>query len=190
MISELLTIGYEGATPDAFDAALQEAGVELLVDVRAVAASRRMGFAKTALSQRLAHLGFSYIHLRDLGDPKPGRDAARAGRWADFRKIFSAHLETAVAIDALALLSKLALRQRTVLLCYEAEAAQCHRAMIADTIAAEYNLVVSHLKASQDKGGYERGRKGRHTRQGCSSPQQAIPGNGLLRRRDAQWRVA
>lgn len=93
-MSELLTIGYEGATPQGFDATLTAARVELVVDVRAVAASRRQGFAKSALSDRLAHAGIRYIHLRELGDPKPGREAARAGRWAEFRAIFSAHLNT------------------------------------------------------------------------------------------------
>src|SRR6476620_7368011 len=124
-MTELLTIGYEGSTPEAFDAALTAAGVELVVDVRASAGSRRRGFAKPALSYRLSDAGIRYIHLRELGDPKPGRDAARAGRWSDFRSIFFAHLATPEAVDGLAQLSELAVRQRTALLCYEADAAQC-----------------------------------------------------------------
>ena len=46
----LFTIGYEGATVPALLETLREARVELLVDIRAVANSRRPGFAKTALA--------------------------------------------------------------------------------------------------------------------------------------------
>ena len=168
---ELLTIGYEGSSPEAFDAALAAAGVELVVDVRAVAASRRRGFAKTALSDRLADAGIGYVHLRELGDPKPGRDAARAGRWAEFRSIFSAHLETLEAVGGLARLSQLAVRQRTALLCYEADAAHCHRAMVAERVAQSCELVVAHLQALPcELRGHERDRAGRYSGQGRAAP--------------------
>ena len=51
------TIGYQGATMDSFLQALTEAGVELLVDVRAVAGSRRAGFSKTPLAANLRGAG-------------------------------------------------------------------------------------------------------------------------------------
>lgn len=171
-MSELLTIGYEGASPETFDATLTAAGVELVVDVRAVAASRRRGFAKTALSGRLADAGIRYVHLRELGDPKPGRDAARAGRWAEFRSIFSAHLATPEASRGLDRLAELATGQRTVLLCYEAEAAHCHRTMVAERVAQGCKLVVAHLRASPDNPEkHERDRKGHHPSEGSAAPE-------------------
>src|ERR1700751_6123716 len=94
MSNVLATIGYEGASAEAFDATLENAGIELVVDVRAVAVSRRRGFSKSSLAARLEAAGLRYVHLRGLGDPKPGRDAARAGDLARFRAVFSAHLET------------------------------------------------------------------------------------------------
>lgn len=97
MASTLRTIGYEGATLEGFLAALRRSRVSLLIDVRAVAVSRRKGFSKTALAAALAEAGIGYLHLRDLGDPKPGREAARAGRMSEFRAIYSAHLRGAVA---------------------------------------------------------------------------------------------
>jgi uncharacterized protein (DUF488 family) len=170
-MTELLTIGYEGSTPEAFDAALVAAGVELVVDERAVAASRRRGFAKTALSDRLTGAGIRYLHLRELGDPKPGRDAARAGRWAEFRSIFSAHLATPEAIGGLARLSELAVRQRTALLCYEADATQCHRTIVAERVAPGCKLVVAHLQASPFAvGRHERDRTGGYLGEGRAAP--------------------
>ena len=76
----LSTIGYEGATLPEVIAKLRAAGVEVVVDVRAVAASRRAGFSKTVLRASLAAEGIGYEHLRTLGTPKPGRDAARRGQ--------------------------------------------------------------------------------------------------------------
>jgi uncharacterized protein (DUF488 family) len=69
------TIGYEAATVPRVLQALRDAEVELLVDVRAVASSRRPGFAKTRLAANLAGAGIEYLHLRGLGTPADGRAA-------------------------------------------------------------------------------------------------------------------
>ena len=73
----LSTIGYEGKTLDEFIGELKQAGVALILDVRAVAASRRPGFSKTALSNALRENGIDYRHYRALGTPAAGREAAR-----------------------------------------------------------------------------------------------------------------
>ncbi|MEO5817251.1 MAG: DUF488 domain-containing protein [Gemmatimonadaceae bacterium] len=93
----LATIGYEGATVSGFLAALREAHIEMLVDVRALAMSRRPGFAKTRLARNLEEAGIAYLHLRGRGTPADGRAAARAGRHAKMHDIFREHLATAVA---------------------------------------------------------------------------------------------
>ena len=65
----IFTIGYEGATMSEFLAALRNAGVERVIDVRAIANSRRPGFSKTPLRNALAEVGIDYVHLRALGTP-------------------------------------------------------------------------------------------------------------------------
>ena len=92
MTQPLFTIGYEGVTPGALLAALHAARVEVLVDVRAIAASRRRGFAKTALRAALEDGGISYLHVPALGNPKDGREAAWSGDLRGFRAIFRTHL--------------------------------------------------------------------------------------------------
>jgi uncharacterized protein (DUF488 family) len=79
----IFTIGYEGTTVGEFLAALKAAGVQRLIDVRAVPNSRRPGFSKTPLRNALAEAGIDYVHLRALGTPSDGRGAARAGRPVD-----------------------------------------------------------------------------------------------------------
>ena len=143
---EVATIGYQGATVHTFLQALRDAGVELLVDVRAVASSRRPGFSKTALAANLRGAGIDYLHLRGLGTPAPGRAAARAGRHAEMRKIYRTHLAAADAqmeLDALADIVRGG--RRVCLLCFEADAAHCHRTLVADALSAMVPLRVTHL---------------------------------------------
>jgi uncharacterized protein (DUF488 family) len=133
---KLRTIGYEAATQAAVIAALKAAGVEVLIDVRAVASSRRAGFSKTLLAASLAEAGIDYVHLRDLGTPKPGRQAARAGRHGEMRAIFEAHMAEPAAQLQLAEAADIARERPAALLCYEADAAHCHRRIIAQQLAA------------------------------------------------------
>ena len=90
----LATIGYESADLADFIATLRHAGISRLIDIRELPISRRKGFAKSALSEALNHAGIGYIHLRGLGDPKEGREAARAGNLAQFRRVFGKHMKS------------------------------------------------------------------------------------------------
>jgi uncharacterized protein (DUF488 family) len=140
------TIGYEAATMDRFLAALRAEGVELLVDVRALASSRRPGFAKTALAANLAEAGIEYLHLRGLGTPADGRAAARAGRHAEMQRIFLEHLETRAAEADLDRLADLVRGGRRVcLLCFEADPAHCHRSLVAKALGDRLPIEVHHL---------------------------------------------
>lgn len=130
----LATIGYEHQTQDAVIAKLKDAHVEVVIDVRAVAASRRAGFSKTVLAASLAEAGIDYVHLRDLGTPKPGRDAAHHGRIAEMHAIYEAHLAEPAAQLQLAQATEIASDRRAALLCYEADAAGCHRRIVANRI--------------------------------------------------------
>jgi uncharacterized protein (DUF488 family) len=87
-VKKLFTIGYERAAISDLIATLREVGVGALIDVRDLPVSRKRGFSKRALGQRLEEVGIRYIHLRDLGGPKPGREAARRGDFEQFERIF------------------------------------------------------------------------------------------------------
>ena len=130
-MSRLATIGYEGDTQAGVIRRLRDAGVKTLIDVRAVAASRRAGFSKTVLAASLAEAGTGYVHLRALGTPKPGRDAARAGRTEEMRRIFAAHMKGPEAMAALAQAEAIARAAPACLLCFEADHRRCHRAILA-----------------------------------------------------------
>ena len=140
------TIGYQLATVPAFLQALRDARVELLIDVRAVASSRRPGFAKTALSANLETVGIEYLHLRSLGTPADGRAAARSGKHERMREIFAAHLNTLDAQDGMWRLGEIVASGRKVaLMCFEADYRECHRTLVADALGERLPIAVTHL---------------------------------------------
>src|SRR5579875_3351925 len=134
-MNPIATIGYEHETQPEVIARLKAAVVELVIDVRAVASSRRAGFSKSLLAGSLKEAGIDYLHLRDLGTPKPGRQAARAGRYEEMQAIFSDHMHEPQAQVALAQATEATVARRSCLLCYEHDPAHCHRTIVAGLIA-------------------------------------------------------
>jgi uncharacterized protein (DUF488 family) len=133
-VPALFTIGYEGSTLPAVIAALRAAGVRHLIDVRAVPLSRKPGFSKRLLCASVEEAGLRYTHLRGLGTPKAGRDAARRGDAATMGRIFRAHMEEPEAQADLARAAALAGAEPVCLLCFERDPAHCHRSIVADLL--------------------------------------------------------
>jgi len=132
---KLFTIGYEKAKPAAVLAELKRARVKLLVDTRAVAASRKPGFSKKQLAASLDEEGIAYLHLQKLGTPDEGRQAARAGKLDTLWRIYAKHLKTPDAIEAMdELVSIVKSGQSVCLLCYERDKDCCHRTRIAEIV--------------------------------------------------------
>ena len=147
---KLFTIGYEQTPPKAVLDELQHAGVKLLVDVRAIASSRRPGFSKTQLAAGLDERGISYIHLRGLGTPKDGREAARSGDMKALSKIYHAHLKKPEARAEMDELAALVMKAGPVcILCYERDHRQCHRQWIAEIIEDREGVKIENLVAPQ-----------------------------------------
>lgn len=142
---DLLTIGYEGCTIDGVLTTLRDARVDLLIDVRAVAASRKPGFSKRQLAAGLDSVGIRYVHLQGLGTPKPGRDAVRAGKPERMEAIFREHMTSDRALVELAQARALTRDSRACLLCFERDHNHCHRRLVAEMITAETGQVTSHL---------------------------------------------
>src|SRR6059058_4590376 len=147
---KLFTIGYEQTPPKAVLDELQHAGVKLLVDVRAVAASRRPGFSKNQLAAGLDERGISYLHLRGLGTPKEGREAARSGKFDALHRIYAAHLKTPQARQELDELASLGKKTRPGLnLFQQARPPPLHRQWIAEIIEVRDGAKIDHLVAPQ-----------------------------------------
>jgi len=126
-----------------FLSALQQAGIERVIDVRAVPNSRRPGFSKNPLKNALAEVGIDYVHLKALGTPADGRAAARAGRHADLERIYAGQLDLPEAIVQSEQMRELADDKPSALLCFERDPAACHRTLLLDAVAGDAK--VTHL---------------------------------------------
>ena len=142
---KLATVGYENDTQGAVIERLKAAKVKVVIDVRAVASSRKAGFSKTILAASLDAAGIAYVHLQKLGTPKAGREAARAGRIAEMRRIFEDHLAEPAAQLELAKAGEIASQSKSALLCYEADPNGCHRLIVAERLHESLGLEIENL---------------------------------------------
>jgi uncharacterized protein (DUF488 family) len=151
MTEEVLhTIGYEGSSIDDLVETLLRVGVDLLIDVREVPISRKRGFSKRLLADRLADHDIDYLHLKGLGDPKPGRQAARERRYRDFQRIFLAHLRSEAAELDLRKGIEAARGRCACLLCFEKDHEHCHRDMVASRMADLDGFTLVHLQVGDE----------------------------------------
>jgi len=142
----LATIGYEGSAVHAVVAALDVAAVDLLVDVRIRAQSRKPGLSKTSLAAELARAGIDYEHLRDLGTPLEIRAEFRAGNLEEGRARYREYLRSdAAALASLELLRERIASRRPAILCFERDERHCHRMVICEELEAEGGVEVVHL---------------------------------------------
>ncbi len=137
----IYTIGYEGTTMAGFIAALQDAGVRRVIDVRALPLSRRPGFSKSPLRASLMEAGIDYVHLKALGTPKRGRDAAKKGDVATLTAVYDAQLELPEAHGQAAQMLALADQMPSALVCYERDPCHCHRTLLLRAVGEGREVV-------------------------------------------------
>ena len=139
------TIGYEGTHQEAFIHTLLAHDVQHLIDVRERPISRKRGFSKHVLKAALALHGISYTHIQSLGDPKAGREAARAGQIDSFRSIYLSHLATPQAQHGLSEAVAIAKTSRSALMCFERDPEVCHRLLVIHQMEALGLFTANHL---------------------------------------------
>jgi uncharacterized protein (DUF488 family) len=142
----LYTVGYEQTRPAAVLGELKRAKIGLLVDIRAVAASRRPGFSKRQLAASLEEEGIAYIHLQKLGTPTEGRLAARSGNTDALWRIYDKHIKSADAQSELReLIGLIKSGNRIALLCYCRDPKTCHRSRIVSNVKKKMAVKVTDL---------------------------------------------
>jgi uncharacterized protein (DUF488 family) len=141
----IFTIGYEKTTIDDFVSRLTDAEIDVLVDVRELPLSRKKGFSKNGLTAAVREAGIDYLHVKALGDPKPGREAARAGDHDLFVEIFTRHMDGEDAQSALADLAATVKGKRVCLTCFERHHEGCHRKIVAERLSALVGARIEHI---------------------------------------------
>ena len=148
-LPNIYTIGYEGAAVEDLIATLKQAGVTRVLDIREVPYSRRQEFSTDAIAAVLGQYGIAYTHIRELGNPQAGREAARMGHAAAFREIFTAHLDSRDGQNGLSRALTLAAKEPVCLLCMEKAPAHCHRSMVAAKMHEASVQEIIHLHVAR-----------------------------------------
>ena len=128
---DIFTVGYQGRGLDGLTQLLKQHAIDIVLDVRERAWSRKPGFSKPQLDEALARLGIEYLHEPRLGSPANIREAYRqSGDWAQFSAAYSEHL--AGLGEVLAGYAAELVGRRVCLLCFEEQASLCHRLAVAN----------------------------------------------------------
>jgi uncharacterized protein (DUF488 family) len=144
MAKQIYTFGYEGLSIERFVDRLIDAGVKLVIDVRAVPLSRKRGFSKTALQKELAEAGIDYAHSSAMGCPKSVRERYKQdGNWTAYTAGFLKYL--ASQEDQLMEVAALIKSRPACLICFEADHRFCHRSFIAQAVSTRIGAPITHL---------------------------------------------
>ena len=138
----IVTIGYEGRNIDRFLSLLIENKVGKLIDVRKNPFSMKYGFSKNQLSGALEKLGISYLHFPDLGNDSYKRQNLTNAGYTSLFLHYAQELEEKQ--DHLARIISLSKIEKVALMCFEAQASDCHRGVIAQRFRDE-GLCVTDL---------------------------------------------
>ena len=147
----MFTIGHSTRELAEFVDLLQHHGVELLVDVRTIPASRRMPhFTKAALERSLAAESIGYAHMPDLGGlRKPRPESVNTGlRNLGFRG-YADYMQEVGFWTALENLEEMAAARPTAIMCAEAVPWRCHRSLLSDALAAQ-GVEVQHITGKSE----------------------------------------
>jgi len=112
-----------------------------VIDVRALPLSRRPGFSKTSLAASLREVDIDYVHLKALGTPKRGRDAAKKGDVATLTAVYDEQLDLPEAQAQAAIMLGLAAEKPSALLCYERDPCHCHRTLLLQAVGEGAEVV-------------------------------------------------
>jgi uncharacterized protein (DUF488 family) len=130
-------IGYEGLALDEFVSELASLRIDILVDVRLNAISRKRGFSKTALSLALTEAGITYLHRPVLGNEKSNRDGygeTRTPTAHAAREVFRQSMKRDEPAAALTEIAALASANRVAIFCFEKSQTHCHREQVIHAV--------------------------------------------------------
>jgi len=139
------TVGYEGWLVDGFLDMLMRSGIQRVLDVRNNPVARRYGFHKGTLSRLCDNVCIEYQHFPQLGVPREWRQGLETS--ADYEALFARYEEVVLGRETAAVdkVAAMMTEKPTVLMCMEADAAQCHRSRLAAAVARKIDLLVRDL---------------------------------------------
>ena len=152
---DLLTVGHGTLDRVALQRLLQDAAVDVVVDVRRYPGSRRNpDVRREALERWLPAAGIEYRWDERLGGRRhlPSGVAAIDTWWTEAAfRAYAAHTRSNEFAAALADLLAAARTQHVTIMCSETLWWHCHRRLVADVATLAHQMTVSHLLPSEDR---------------------------------------
>jgi uncharacterized protein (DUF488 family) len=161
MQTEIYTSGVYGSTAESFFEKLKANKIDTFVDIRRRRAVRGSQYAfanSNRLQAKLRELGINYIHIEDLSptpeiigmqkkyDKETGTSQTKRDHLSD--KFISEYKKTILdRYDFTRLLDQFKEldSKRALLFCVEANAAACHRSLVADKLNKMSGLRIKHI---------------------------------------------
>ncbi|UOE99813.1 DUF488 domain-containing protein [Bdellovibrio reynosensis] len=143
----IYTVGYEGCDIDQFLEGLKKNKVSYIIDIRKNPVSRKKGFSKSRLRERLEEKGIGYIHYGTLGTPNAWRKEEKA-KLITRNQMFGKFVDEIIPKTQKELQEVVELVKQTdraALLCYEADASDCHRHFVAEELRNKTKMKVIDL---------------------------------------------
>ena len=146
----IFTVGYEGTEIEEFACKLTENAIAALIDVRKNAISRKKGFSKTKLSDKMRTIGIEYYHMPELGIPSSLRKQLNASQPETYSRLFDYYEKSILpqASDSITRITEIAKEKvRIAITCFESDHRFCHRDRIANKITSYKNNghIVQHI---------------------------------------------
>jgi uncharacterized protein (DUF488 family) len=161
-MSQVATIGVYGFTLEEFLRKLDDAGVRLVLDVRQRRGVRGPQYAwanSKRLQTALAEAGIEYQHRPELAPTTELRqlqyredDRLGVGKRSreqlapEYRERYTSEILDHADLDAV--VAGLPDAGAGALLCVETDPEACHRSLVAERIATDHGLTVTHLRPS------------------------------------------
>lgn len=143
----LLTIGYEGRTLRGLIRRLVDNDVDVLLDIREVARSRRPDFNSGRLAAAAVRAGIAYRHIPELGSSRKLRVHLYETRDFDrFAGYYLAYVRRWRLAEVRSVARAARIEGTVCILCYESDHARCHRGIVAaEALRTHRQLEVLHL---------------------------------------------
>lgn len=145
----MITVGHGRLDRNELTRLLDDAGIEMLIDIRRFPGSRHNPDVHSdAMSQWLPQAGIDYrVEPRLGGRRRLTADDPRDDPWWKVEQFaaYAAHTRTPEFGEALTEVLELADRRTTAVMCSESVWWRCHRRLVADVAVLAYGHTVAHL---------------------------------------------
>jgi len=152
-MSVIYTVGHSTRSIEEFIALLQANRIEIVVDVRRIARSRRNPqFGGSALCESLEERGILYKHIEGLGGLRHASGSSLNTAWRNLSfRGYADYMQTPEFSESIHELVEIGREKRTAIMCAEAVPWRCHRSLISDALVVRGFHVVDIINAKENR---------------------------------------